>query len=211
MTNLIPKDKEELIKAAIIDMTAKVNNLKIDSKESMQFASNVLGEVKVRINRLDELKKELTKPFADAVRGANNWFKSQQEPFKTMEMKIKTEMTVYVEAEERKAAKMWAEAEEERKRLEVEREKKVKEAEKAGEPEPEPLPEVIPEEVKKISVQTVHGKVITKKIWTYDVVDIEKVPREFLTFDRAKITNAVRSGEREIPGVKIYQKTSISA
>lgn len=47
-----------------------------------------------------------------------------------------------------------------------------------------------------------------QKRWTFDeeTIDIAKLPAEYLTFDKAKITAAIAAGLHEIPGVNIYQK-----
>ena len=46
----------------------------------------------------------------------------------------------------------------------------------------------------------------TRTQWTYDIVDESQIPREYLIIDKTGIMTAVRSGARNIPGVKIYQK-----
>lgn len=48
------------------------------------------------------------------------------------------------------------------------------------------------------------------KTWTHELIDINLVPAEYLQLDTAKITAAIRSGVRDIAGVKIYQKESIT-
>lgn len=43
------------------------------------------------------------------------------------------------------------------------------------------------------------------KRWTYEVEDISKVPAQFLEINRGAIQAAVRDGERNIPGLRIFQ------
>lgn len=87
----------------------------------------------------------------------------------------------------------------------------------AGAPEPEapkeaePLPELTePEPVEKadFSHKTEAGSVGTMKRWTYDKnkVDLMQVPREFLTLDTVKLNAAIRSGERNIAGLVIFEE-----
>ncbi|TET23384.1 MAG: hypothetical protein E3J78_02315 [Candidatus Cloacimonadota bacterium] len=46
----------------------------------------------------------------------------------------------------------------------------------------------------------------TRKVWKFEITDPTRVPREYMTINEAKIRNVVRSGIREIPGVRIYQE-----
>lgn len=59
-------------------------------------------------------------------------------------------------------------------------------------------------------LQSQSGKANTRKRWVAEVIDIEQVPRQYLVVDQAALNAAVRSGVREIPGVKIEQKTELS-
>lgn len=45
-----------------------------------------------------------------------------------------------------------------------------------------------------------------RKTWKFEVVEEARVPREFLTLDEAKLKTAIKAGERNIPGVRIYQE-----
>jgi len=46
----------------------------------------------------------------------------------------------------------------------------------------------------------------TVKRWTFEVENINLIPRQFLTVDAAKITESIKKGTRKIPGIKIYQE-----
>ena len=60
-------------------------------------------------------------------------------------------------------------------------------------------------EVRMIGV----GKLIFPLLWGFDVVDVGKVPSEFLTVDGAKVRNEIKSGVRRIPGLKIDHKRTL--
>lgn len=49
-----------------------------------------------------------------------------------------------------------------------------------------------------------------RMIWDFEIENIEKVPTEFLTINSAAVREAIKAGRREIPGLKIFQKTSIA-
>jgi len=47
-------------------------------------------------------------------------------------------------------------------------------------------------------------------VWDFEVIDKSKLPLEYLKVDEVAIRNAIRNGQREIAGVKIFQKPQIS-
>lgn len=48
-----------------------------------------------------------------------------------------------------------------------------------------------------------------RKYITFEIVDITKVPAEYLSVDTKAINQAIRNGVRDIPGLKIFEKLSI--
>ncbi len=52
-------------------------------------------------------------------------------------------------------------------------------------------------------------KGITKR-WVFEVTDAHLVPREYLVVDEKKIREAVSTGTRLIPGVRIYQESGLT-
>ncbi|MBX3253946.1 MAG: hypothetical protein KF862_07370 [Chitinophagaceae bacterium] len=50
----------------------------------------------------------------------------------------------------------------------------------------------------------------TTRRWTFQVTDGSIVPKEYLKVDEVAIREAVNKGIRDIPGVRIYQDTSLS-
>ena len=51
-----------------------------------------------------------------------------------------------------------------------------------------------------------HSTEGVRKVWTFEVQNLANVPREYLMLDEKKIRNAIRSGERSVSGLMIYQK-----
>lgn len=54
------------------------------------------------------------------------------------------------------------------------------------------------------------AQVSSQKRWTFEVETMGKVPREYLELDTAKVNQAIRSGLRTIPGLKIFQKENLT-
>lgn len=84
------------------------------------------------------------------------------------------------------------------------------EAELAAKREERPAFELAEREEAQTTVKTTRGSATRKKVWTFDVVDAASVPREFMAVDEKKIRQAVKNGEREIPGVRIYEKSELA-
>lgn len=47
-------------------------------------------------------------------------------------------------------------------------------------------------------------------VWDFEIINKAQIPLEFLKVDEVAIRNAIRTGERNISGVSIFQKTQIS-
>lgn len=62
--------------------------------------------------------------------------------------------------------------------------------------------------VEKINLSTDTASV--SMVWDFEITDKTQIPLEFLKVDEVAIRNAIRNGERNISGVKIYQKPQLS-
>ncbi len=49
-----------------------------------------------------------------------------------------------------------------------------------------------------------------RKKWTYEITDHEIIPRKFLSANHGLIKHAIANGERNIPGIEIYQKEELA-
>jgi hypothetical protein len=48
------------------------------------------------------------------------------------------------------------------------------------------------------------------RAWTFEVVDLDQVPRQYLSLDGAVVREAItRDGVRAIPGLRIFQVESL--
>lgn len=69
-------------------------------------------------------------------------------------------------------------------------------------------PEVVPEAV--AAGPTSLSGIARRKTWDFEVIDPEKVPRRFLKVDDVALRAAVRAGEREIAGCRIFEKDGLA-
>lgn len=51
---------------------------------------------------------------------------------------------------------------------------------------------------------------VVRNIWTFKVVDLSKVPVEFLQLNSVAVRDAIKSGVRNINGLEIYQECSVA-
>lgn len=49
-----------------------------------------------------------------------------------------------------------------------------------------------------------------KRLWTFETVDVTKVPKEYLIVDEVKVNALIKSGVREVAGLRIFQDISRS-
>lgn len=47
-------------------------------------------------------------------------------------------------------------------------------------------------------------------IWTFELIDVNQVPREFMQINEVAVRDAIRAGKRDIAGLKIYQRESVN-
>jgi len=66
---------------------------------------------------------------------------------------------------------------------------------------------IIDNSMDKITVED--GTVTEHKAWVFDIEDISAIPLEYMEVAERAIKEAIRKGIRTIPGIKIYEKTSI--
>ena len=178
MDNLIPTEKEHLIRQEAKALESASNLILINNDDDLKNAAQFLATVKTRIMRMKELRDELVKPLKASVKGLDSWFKSQVQPFLTMEEKVKAMVGSYLDAQQKKA---------------------LAEAKTQDAPVAKPA----------TKIHTDAGRVNTAQIWKYEIEDLNQVPRQLLTLDTYKVRQAMNAGERNIPGIRIYQETQV--
>ena len=59
-------------------------------------------------------------------------------------------------------------------------------------------------------VKTDTGTTSIRKTWTFEIIKPDDVPRKYLCVDELAVRAAVKAGERDIPGVRIYQHETMA-
>ncbi len=180
---VLEKQASPLVKAS--------QEYKIASVEDVDNASAILKGLRDTERTIEAKRQEFTKPLNQSLRAINASFKKIVEPL-VESRKVLTQRIID-----------WKTAERMRLEKEETRRRKIQEAhEKKGHEVKAPV------HIEKPDNKIGHTQ--TRKVWTFEVLDPEKVPYIYTTIDTVAINQAIRDGVREIKGLKIYQEEKLS-
>lgn len=227
--------KSELIifdnlKADIQLFVEPVTGMTVRDSVSSDKALEAGKQVKSYVKKIEETRKALVGPLNDEVKRINDYAKQIAEPLLKAESHLKTELIAHertleiqraeeakrveaarIEAEKEAKAKFEAQKEEAATMAMFMDEKDVKRSEIVAEAEMSrelvTIHQNHAKEAKAVAQTKVSG--ITRR-WTFEVTDKSQLPSEFLIADEVAIGKLVRSGVREIAGVRIYQEAGIA-
>jgi len=174
--------------------------------------TDLLGVVKARLKASEDARTALVKPLNDHVKWINTQFKGSTGDLTEADHIGRGKLSRYLAEQDRAEA---AKAAALRKEAEDRAIADAEAAEAAGRSaEAEQLMDTaaaIPDAPKAAPTRGSFGASAgTTKRWTFEVDDIRQVPAQFLQVDAAAIREAIRNGERTIPGVRIYQESKVS-
>jgi len=183
--------------------------ISVHSQATLDRANEFLKTIKAFQKQLDDFFDENIKRLHKAHKEAKAQKSQFEEPLNRAEGIVKEEIKKYlVEQDEiRKEAEEKARQEKENKFEEA------RELEKAGDKEgaeeireretalATPLPPVIKADGTHL-----------RKHWTWQVTDIDKVPKEYFVLDALKINSIVRTmkGKTNIPGIRAFQESTVA-
>lgn len=173
-----------------------VNAHAIHDQSSFAYASDLLKLAKERWKFYEDRRTAVTGPLNAALREVNSWFKPVQEPYKQIEMILKSKIAQYTLAEKARAEQAMQQA-----AVAIQAGNAAAAAQHVAAMGPAPV-------AQGISV---------KEYWDFEVVDENAVPREFLSVDPRKIQAAIwyadtpHTPPRPIPGVRFFKSGSVTA
>jgi hypothetical protein len=154
--------------------------------------------VKIRINLVETFRKKMVKPLNDHVKMINAECAMTTDPLEAADALVRRGMTAYRNGEEFKAA------EARRKAAEAE----MQQATRAGDVEKVGALSVGHAEATAAApctVETQSGQARFRKVWRWEIENIEALPAGYWIPDRIKIEAAVKAGIA-VPGIKAYQE-----
>jgi len=187
-TSIVPVEVQDKARQDASRLSALAIRIEVGTTEQESKAYDALGQIKTALKTIETARKKITGPLNQSLKAANNMFKTLSEPFKSADLIIRDKILDFRRQQEEKA------------RREQERREKIQASHEAKGHKTYDLEEVEPE----VAQETV----ITRR-WTYEVLDITKVPRKYLLLDGVAVREAIRAGEREISGLRIYQEEGL--
>ena len=183
-TSIIPVEVVQKAESDAALMTKQAEAIQVATTKQEKQAYTALTQIKQAIKTIESKRKEITKPLNASLKAANAMFKVLSAPFIEADRIVRDKVMGFRQLQEEKAQK------------ELERREKIQAAHEAKGHETHEITEPVVE----VSKETV-----VVRRWTFEVVNITKVPIEYLVLDRIAVSKAIRNGVREIGGLDIFQ------
>lgn len=201
---LAKHESPEVDRGAIAAMSADVSatlvglaSFEVRTQGDLDMLGSLLGEVKKQAKRLDEMRKRATRPMNEALNEVRSWFKPAETALEELERAIKGRITAWHEAQ---AAQLDAA------RASINAAATAEEVEGA-----------------LSTLATAHASpdgVVLANVWDFEVVDLRALaaavasgdkPDVYLSVNERVIRAEIAGGVREIPGVRVFQRTQVRA
>jgi hypothetical protein len=191
-------------------------------EETAAVASDALVKVSTALKRAEKLRKDAKDPYQETGRKIDAEFSEVKSPLEGIEARLKQEILTYQERLTQERAEAARKAEEHQReeeaatrKREEEQRKREEEAKAAGTapPEPPPPPPEPPPPLPAPAPRVRHtggGSVGVRRVWKFEVFDPSLLPREYTEPAMGALRQAVNDGERNIPGVRIYQDGGVN-
>lgn len=197
---LVPK--ENALQAEINDETdqakealSEIKKFEIVDNDSLTFAADVLAEAKGNFKRLDDKRKEITKPINAALKATNALFKPALDFYRNCEAAIKGKMVAANAAAQVAAQEALQDA-----------------GAAAADGDTEGVTTAIAAHDEAVNLPAADG-VQYRSTWKFRIVDETQIPREYLMPDHKLIEGHVRhkKGSTVIPGIEAYEETTVAS
>ncbi|WPP51776.1 hypothetical protein [Catalinimonas niigatensis] len=179
----------------------KINNLVrvmkmvevVNDEGDKAIVAAAIREGKQLIKQVGAARKAITTPMQDEIK---NWIAREKELITPIEEVIQKADDLIQQFNARIAAQQQAMLD---KIAQEEQERLKEEGDNAEQVRQE-------SQFKRQIAVAQHSTDGVRKVWTFEVNDLSKVPRQYLMLDEQKVRQAIREGKREIAGMSIYQK-----
>jgi len=179
--------------------------LSVDTESSNENAVSIGTTAKALLKKIEDQRKELISEPSEFVKSVNSFCKIFTEKLQGIEDLMKQKIAQYraVLEQRRREAELAAKktANDLQKKLDLEAKEKGTEPVKVEAP-------VIPKQETVTRSET--GSAYGRKVWTFKIIDVQSVPREYLVVSDSLLRDAVRAGVRNIPGVEIFEEVRTS-
>lgn len=211
---ILSPEESRMINDFAVCVFDKAKEIVVNDKDTFEQTAIRLQIVKTKFKEIEERRKELVKPFQEATKKLNDFFKRPLDLLKGAENCLKSAMSSYAyrleQEQKEKQRKIDEIAEREREKIKKRAEKQLQ---KGNEKKAEELiqqVELVPHAVVESEVPNIKG-ISTRENWKYRVVDLNKVPREFLVLDDARLSKIAKATKGLVPieGIEFYSEAVI--
>lgn len=191
-------------RAAVNAMQREVAELSVSDAATEAKAGEMTAQVKALSKQIIAQQDMIISEPQRFVKSVQVFTLPFRKDLEAMEGQLKRKLGDYAYQKEMERRKAEAAA----LKASAEAQKKIdREAKKAGiDPVQLPTP-VVPQE--SAPIRTESGTTSFVPVWDFELVRIEDVPHKYLMIDASAIRNAIRSGVRDIPGLKIVEKLNV--
>lgn len=202
---------EERAKSIVVNDAVSYDNTVLFLKEISQKKKDFKAQ-----------RDKYVKPMKDSIKAIDEKLQEPIKLLKKMEMIVRETLNNYLaevnRREQERIALEKKKAEEEALRKMEELERIKTQAGEYDEVTQKAIERTIDNEQNKIVEATTKQEKINlstsgasvSMVWDFEIIDKAQIPLEFLKVDETAIRNAICAGQREINGVKIFQKPQLS-
>lgn len=200
----------------------KMNDARIDNEADKENACILLKEVSDYTKAIETQRKELTKPLKDEVKEIEEKFKAPLQFLKEADNILRGKINHFLNEQR---AKREAEALAKKQLAEDEALKQAEELEalKSGagdyddvtrkamiEAIEEKQNKIIDATAKKETINQSSANSTVRTVWAFRLVDLKKVPAQYIQLNETAIHQAIKDGERHIDGLEIFQQSQVA-
>lgn len=200
----------------------KMNDARIDNEADKENACILLKEVSDYTKAIETQRKELTKPLKDEVKEIEEKFKAPLQFLKEADNILRGKINHFLNEQR---AKREAEALAKKQLAEDEALKQAEELEalKSGagdyddvtrkamiEAIEEKQNKIIDATAKKETINQSSSNSTVRTVWAFRLVDLKKVPAQYIQLNETAIRQAIKDGERHIDGLEIFQQSQVA-
>lgn len=192
----------EPYKRRISEMQQQADALEIRDDSGEKQAVDAAAQAKKLVNALEDQRKSVIADPDKFVRSVNSFVRTFRQPLDNVVNTLRLKIGTFQYEKELERRKIQKAMEEEARKLQ---EKLDAEAKEAGIELPPvmPVPAPRPDSITRTEAG---ASASIRTQWTGEIIEPGKVPREYCSPDQSKISQAVKAGVRQIPGVKIFEK-----
>jgi len=211
--------KFEAAREKIIQFADQCKNCVVNSVETHESAKKLAMDAGKIEKIIEDKRKEITKPLLDAKKQVDDFVKNLTQDLNESKSELRGRILAYEKEQDNIRQEELRRLQIERMRIEDERRLKEQELLKQAAENQEVDQKLMNEisELREKEQEVIAAPVLTeqpksniRKTWDWELIDISQVPVAYLMPYADKIKEAIKEGERNIPGIRIYQKETLS-